>query len=120
GQGDGGHQSQQLLRGIRAGCQPPGFAQVGGEEADQAVGQPWDQLLFEIPAIHRSASRLGVFRWGWSRARILKRCKSGCRSACLTFLLVYSVKAAVRASASRPLKNTRYLGGVLLLSFLMA
>ena len=40
--------------------------------------------------------------------------------AFLTFLLVYSVKAAVRASASRPLKKIRYFGGELLRSFFTA
>ena len=41
-------------------------------------------------------------------------------SAFLTFLPVYSVKAAVSASASRPLKKIRYLGGELLRSFFTA
>ena len=41
-------------------------------------------------------------------------------SAFLTFLLVYSVNAAVSASASRPLKKIRYLGGELLRSFFTA
>ena len=40
-------------------------------------------------------------------------------SVSYTHLLpVYSVKAAVRASASRPLKKIRYLGGELLLSLI--
>ena len=41
-------------------------------------------------------------------------------SAFLTFLPVYSVKAAVRASASRALKKIRYLGGEALRSFFTA
>ena len=42
------------------------------------------------------------------------------RCAFLTFRLVYSVNAEVRASASRALKKTRYLGGELLRSFFTA
>ena len=113
GQGDGGHKSQQLLRGVRTGRQPPGFAQVGGEEADQDIRQVQQKELLDVQLLFHRSSSLRLFRsttacftssLNWLNFASTDGCSDF--SAFLTFLPVYSVKAAVRASASRPLKRS--------------
>ena len=47
-------QMEQLLRSVRAFRQPPCFAQLGGVETDQDIGQIQGQLLFEPLRVHRS------------------------------------------------------------------
>ena len=52
----GGEEREHLSRGIRAGRQPPRFAQVGGKQAQQEVGQVQQHQLFHIHLLHRSSS----------------------------------------------------------------
>src|SRR5699024_4598699 len=110
----------------RAGCQPPGFAQVGGKQAQQEIWQVQQDQLFYIHLLHRSSS----FRRLRSTTVFLSSSLNwasfsstdgrSLRSAFLTFFWVYSENAAVRASASRALKKIRYLGGDALRSFFTA
>ena len=91
--------------------------QVGCEQAQQEVGQVQQNQLFDIQLLHRSSS----FRRLRSTTVFLSSSLNwasfastegrSLRSAFLTFFWVYSEKAAVSASASRPLKKIRYLGG---------
>src|SRR5699024_6269408 len=101
--------------------------EIGGKQPHQDIRQVQQNELFDVKLLfHRSNSFLFVrsttacftnsLNW-------LSFASTDGRSvfcAFLTFLPVYSVKAAVRASASRPLKKIRYLGGELLRSFFTA
>src|SRR5699024_3372614 len=121
-----GEKRKHLGRNVCAGGKPPGFPQVGGKQAQQDIGQVQQDQLFHIQLLHRS----GSFLWARSTTALFTsslNCASfsstdgrSLRSAFLTFFWVYSEKAAVSASASRPLKKIRYLGGEVLRSFFTA
>ena len=104
---------QQLLTGISAFSQPPGFAQIGTDEAHERIRENLDDDLFQLLSVHLVCSlclsRLMTLP-GSARiaALILRSCSRTLgRSSLRRTLWEYSLKAAVIASASFALKKTR-------------
>ena len=124
-----GEERKHFCRSVRTHGHPPSFTEVGCEQPHQDIGHIQQKELFDVKLLfhlHRSSS-FRLFRSTTacftSSLNWLSFASTDGRSvfcAFLTFLPVYSVKAAVRASASRPLKKIRYLGGELLRSFFTA
>ncbi|MPM90932.1 hypothetical protein SDC9_138055 [bioreactor metagenome] len=118
------HQVKELSGSVRACGQPPRLSELGGKQCNEQIWQIHQEQPFCF-CVHRVRScslcftRSMVFTLTsslncWSRERT-----EGLFARSIVFA-VNSVKAAVSASASRPLKKTRYLGGDTLRSFLTA
>ena len=125
--GESLHDVQRLLREVRAGSQPRRLPQLGGKERDKDIGEVGKQELLYVDLLH-SSSPLSLLRdlsgvRDSTFALSARSCSSTEGLSCearLTSFAVYSRNAAVSASASLPLKKTRYFGGDTLRSFFTA
>ncbi len=98
-------QVEQRLGRIRVFGHPPRLSQAGGSQRDEQVGNQANRRLFEF-LIHRSSSLCALGRVSVlvSRRRSRRMLRRSSRRA---LRAVYSSNAAVSASASFALKNTR-------------
>src|SRR5699024_6840541 len=110
-------QAQCLLRSVAARCHTPGLAQVGTDEADEHIRQICEHELLDV---HLSSSLRCSFCAPGIGASSRSFCSSDGRSLLRSFALENSLSAAMIASASRPLKNTRKRGVSAVTSFLTA
>src|SRR5699024_2897671 len=121
---DCGEERQQFCGNIRSFCQTPCFSQIGSKQSKNQIRDIQNYQAFDFFLTHKSRSCFFCRTFAGMEA-------TNCFSlfSCLSTLgffcfcsrdAEYSLNAAVMASPSLALKNTRYRGGAWDGSFVMA